>query len=123
MRVSGQAIRNKYPDYSHNHDQTSYDNMLKNMRWPTKCGCYVKHRLPGMNRQTRSEHSADNLWLFNTPLTTMKRAPSQWTRILAGAKSRRARKRRKTTRADADAAETVRARVANTTANCADAAS
>ena len=34
-----------------------------------------------------------------------------------------ARKRRKTTRADADAAETVRARVANTTANCADAAS
>ena len=27
FRVSGQAIRKKYPDYSHKHDQTSYDDM------------------------------------------------------------------------------------------------
>jgi hypothetical protein len=29
FRVSGLAIRNKYPDYSHSHDQTSYDNMVQ----------------------------------------------------------------------------------------------
>ena len=29
FRVSGQAIRKKYPDYSHNHNQTSYNDMVK----------------------------------------------------------------------------------------------
>ena len=29
FRISGQAIRKKYPDYSHNHNQRLYDNMLK----------------------------------------------------------------------------------------------
>ena len=29
FRVSGQAIRNKYPEYSHKHDLTSYDNMIQ----------------------------------------------------------------------------------------------
>ena len=29
FRVSGQAIRKKYPDYTYKHDQTSYDDMVK----------------------------------------------------------------------------------------------
>ncbi len=29
FRVSGQAIHKKYPDYSHNHDQTSYNNIIQ----------------------------------------------------------------------------------------------
>ena len=36
------------------------------MQRPTMCGCYAKHRLPAMNRQTRSEHSVDNSRLSNT---------------------------------------------------------
>ena len=71
------------------------------------CGCYAKHRLPAMNRQTRSEHSVDNLKLSDAPLVIRKRAPSQWTRIQTGAKRKRARKRRKMTRADADSAGTA----------------
>ena len=29
FRVSGQAIRKKYPDYTYKHDQASYDDMVK----------------------------------------------------------------------------------------------
>jgi hypothetical protein len=29
FRVSGQAIRKKYPDYTYKHDQTLYDDMVK----------------------------------------------------------------------------------------------
>jgi hypothetical protein len=29
FRVSGQAIRKKYPDYSHKHDQVLYNNMVR----------------------------------------------------------------------------------------------
>ncbi len=29
FRVSGQAIRKRYPDYTYTHDQTSYDDMVK----------------------------------------------------------------------------------------------
>jgi hypothetical protein len=29
FRVSGQAIRKKYPDYTYKHNQTSYDDMVK----------------------------------------------------------------------------------------------
>ena len=95
----------------------------KNLQQPTGCGYYVKHRLPVTNRQTRLEHSVDNLRLSNAPSTTTKRAHSQWTRIPAGAQRRRARKRRKTTRADADTAGTIKAGAPNTTANHVDAAS
>ncbi len=122
FRISGQAIHKKYPDYSHNHNQSCMTTCSKNTRWSTRCRYYVKHQLPTTNRQIRSEHSVDNLRLSNVPLTTTKRALSQWMRIPAGAQRKQAQKRRKIARADTDVTGTMRAGAANTTANCMDAA-
>ncbi len=56
FRISGQAIRKKYPDYTHKHNQMSYHNMVKEYAAVNRMRVLVRHQRPVMNKQTRLAH-------------------------------------------------------------------
>jgi len=65
--VSGQAIRKKYPDYPHNHNQTSYDNMVEEYVAADHVWVLREELAP-------SDEQANQVGAFSGQLTALQRA-------------------------------------------------
>jgi hypothetical protein len=61
FRICGQAIRKKYPDYSHKHDQASYDDIVQKYAAADRVRvCSAKHQLPMSIKPIKSALSPRN---------------------------------------------------------------
>ena len=67
FRVSGQAIRKKYPNYSHSHDQTSYDDMVQEYAAADRVQVLREAPAP-------SDEQANQVGAFSGQLVALQRA-------------------------------------------------
>jgi hypothetical protein len=67
FRVSGQAIHKKYPDYTYKHDQTSYDNMVKEYAAADRVRVLREAPAP-------SDEQANQVGAFGGQLAALRRA-------------------------------------------------
>jgi hypothetical protein len=74
FRVSGQAIRKKYPDYTYKHDQASYDDMVKECAAANRVR--VLREAPAPNEEQANQVGAFGGQLAALQRTITKRAPS-----------------------------------------------
>ena len=74
FRVSGQAIRKKYPNYSHNHIQSSYDNMIQEYAAADRVQVLQKTPAPSEEQANLVDGVSGQLAALQCALATMKRA-------------------------------------------------
>ena len=103
FRVSGQAIRKKYPDYTYKHDQTSYDDMVKEYA--------AADRVRGLREAPApSDEQANQVGAFGGQLAALQRAFDDYKESAfsvdedsSRSKTREKRRSRKTMKAAEDA--------------------